>query len=786
MLKCTRCPAYKNPYNINCVPVFGNLDSPVLFVGEMFGKTECEVGEPFVGRAGKRFNKLLKLIGFTRYDVAICNSLRCYIEGNTTPPKKYLDPCFIHLQNDVEKIKPKLVVAMGAIAFYQTTGLPRDLFSQHIGKVIWSDRLKCSVLVTYHPAASLYDSKKWDMLIEQFRQIPSLIGEEGAGIKHYDYIYIESPEQFEKPFKWLAASDEIYLDIETTGLFPYSGEISLLQLSAGHEPIYVIDGNIIEKIVPSLRYLFVDRGIGIVGQGFEFDAKWLSVKYGIFPVNWKFDTCLAEYIISGLKHNDLTYLTSKYVPESMGYDKEIKLMGGAHKVMDRGKLLQYAADDVGVLHKIKKKQAKLLKKQNQEFLFYEITMPCNKVLTQMSLRGIKYDIDALLKLDRKYEKKANRALKQAMELKGVKECEKKFRTKFNPRSTPQLKWLLFDYYKLPVIKTTKKGNPSTGQQVLKEYAEKYHNEYCILMEKYRAYDALRNNQLSGVIPKLVNGRAHTTYSLHATTTGRSASYDPNLLNLHPEVKKCVVAAKPLDEHKAYKDQELDDGEDWWFVKGDMSQLEVRVMSVIYNDPKLIAFCNKEGEDFHSLVASEVYKQRYEDFKKKIQEGNKEYKEKRRRAKKISFGCAYGETAEGLAFDLGVTKKEAEKFLDEYFEAFPDLKEGIEKIHKFVVKNGYVESYFGLKRVWDDHSSDNHHMLRESQNHPVQSTAWELCQLAMIRVDKEFIEKNMKARLVMQIHDEFFNKDTERPRIFLGKAPPETRELREREPHGQQI
>ena len=752
MLKCTRCSAYQNEYNINCAPVFGNLSSPVLFVGEMYGRTECETGEPFVGRAGKKLNKLLKLIGLSRHEVAICNSLRCYIKDNTTPPKKMLDACFVHLLNDVEKIKPKIVVALGRIAFYQTTGMSKDEFSQHIGKVIQSERLKCPVFVTYHPAAALYDPNKWEKLLEDFRKISSLLGKE-INIKHYEYLYIRSPEEFEKPFKWLGMGTEIYMDSETDGLNPYTGDIRLLQLSAGNEPIYIIDGSILSQVRPQLKHLFETRKLGVVGQGFEFDVKFLSVNHGIFPLNWYFDTCIAEYLISGMKHNDLSFLTSKYVPESNGYDSKVKLAGGAHKVLDLDELLQYAADDVGVMIKIKKAQKKLLKELNREFLFYNIFMPCNKTLTRMSIRGIKYDLEALMKLDEKYRKKSNRLLKKALQLEGVKKCEEHFKRPFNPRSALMWAWLFVEYFKLAVMKSIQKGIKSVGKDVMKKYAEKYHNEYCQLMELYRTYDALRNNQLSGVLDKLVDGRAHTTYSLHATTTGRSASYDPNLLNLHPEVKQCVIAAKPLDEHIPYKEQVLGDEEDWWFVKGDMSQLEVRVMAVMFNDSKLIEFSNKEGEDFHSLVASEVNKEEYEKFKEKVQSGDKKYKEKRRRAKKISFGCAYGETAEGLAFDLGVTKSEAEKFLDEYFAAFPDLKSGIDKIHKHVIKHGWVESYFGLRRSWENHSPDNHHMLRESQNHPIQSTAWSLCQLAMSQIDEKLIEKEMKARVVMQIHDE---------------------------------
>jgi len=303
-----------------------------------------------------------------------------------------------------------------------------------------------------------------------------------------------------------------------------------------------------------------------------------------------------------------------------------------------------------------------------------------------------------------------------------------------------LKWLLLEYYKLPVIKTTKKGNPSLGKKELKKYAKEHKNEYCIAMEQYRVYESLRANQLSGVLQYLVDNRAHTEYSLHATTTGRSASYNPNLLNLQPEVKKCIIPKIPKVKEKCY------------FVKADMSQLEVRVASVIYYDPLMIEFCNS-GKDFHSLVASRVIGKVYEEFNAEINNNNPKYVKIRKINKAVTFGVLFQEGPDGLAYNLGISRSKAEKFIEEYFEQFPQLKEKIEETKQHLIKYGYVDSYFGLRRKWDYHSEENHNMLREGVNHPIQSTAWQLCQMAMNDIDDATEERNLKSRLVMQIHDE---------------------------------
>ena len=349
-MKCTRCEAYLNPY-INKAEFSGNPNAELLFLGEMYGKTELIEKKAFVGDAGKKLVELLGLINIDREEVAITNSLKCYLDGNATPNKKQLDACFIHLYNEVLSIKPKLVVALGATAFYQSTGISKDYFSEHLGKVIYSDRLNCNVYITYHPAACLYDPKKWEILVEHFREIPFLLNRDRVKIKQYNYVYVQTTEDFYKYFNRLKKATFLYLDTETTGLNPYYNDITLIQLGDGVEPIIVIDACILEDIKEDLKLLLETKPI--IGQGFEFDAKFLAVKLNIFIKNWYFDTCIAEFVISGMKNNDLTFLTAKYVPESSGYDFEIKQAGGFHRMLDRKRALQYAADDIGVLYKIR-------------------------------------------------------------------------------------------------------------------------------------------------------------------------------------------------------------------------------------------------------------------------------------------------------------------------------------------------------------------------------------------------------------------------------------------------
>uniref|UniRef100_A0A6H1ZDT7 DNA-directed DNA polymerase n=1 Tax=viral metagenome TaxID=1070528 RepID=A0A6H1ZDT7_9ZZZZ len=728
--KCTRCKWHLNDY-VNCTGYFGNPSADLVFVGEAFGKTEAETGIAFAGDAGVKLNELLFMISVDRSSTAIMNAMRCYQPGNPTPTKVDLETCFPYTYRNIQSINPKLVIALGASAFFALTG--KDIITPYRGRLVWSDKIKRKVFVTWHPAACLYDPEKWKDLIRDFKKIPVAMESDPDDIKHYEYLLIDTIEKFDVIHSYLEESEDIYLDIETTGLSPYIDEINTIQLGTGEEPIFIITSNILSDIRDKLKFL---ENKNIIGQDFAFDAKFLSVKLDINLEEWKHDCCLAEYTLTGFQGNDLTYLTGKYAPESYGYDDEVKQVGGAHLVKDKKKLYQYGSDDIGVMYPIHRKQTELFD-DKQEWFYNEILVPCNKVLTKMSLRGVLYNMDKLHEVDKKYEDLADDAFKEAVNLDAVRDTERHFKTKFNPRSYLQIQHLLLKVYGLPVLKTTKKDQPSITKDEMERYAKDFNNPYCIAMEQYRSHHTIRNNFLSGVIPKLVDNVAHTNYSLHATTTGRPASYNPNLLNLPRRDKdiKRVYVARP----------------GYIFLYSDLQQIEVRIASVIYYDQNLIDICNTEGQDFHSAIASKVNNIPYDEFFKlaRIDEDPK-YVEIRNMAKTIVFGILYQKGAESLARDLNITTQKAEEFIRDYFSGFPDLERGIEEIKQHVIKYGWADTFFGFRRRWRNHSEKDHGTLRECVNFPIQGTAWNLAEKILIKVDKYLEDK--KSKLVLQTYD----------------------------------
>ena len=425
MIKCTRCPCFQNEYKINCVPFSGNPNAEVYFLGEMAGMNEAKasrlVPSHFIGKSGDILTHLLNLANLTRDDVAVANSNRCYKANNAKPLKKELNACFIHTYNEIQEIKPKLVVLLGDIAL--RLALDVEGISSYRGKVLWSEKLKCNVFPTYHPMAVGYDPSKRKDIEDDFKMIPIILGEETRELKLYTYEHLYFIDHkyvhtyVQDAIDEIAHSKYLYLDIESTGLNPYRDTIRIVQIGIGKEPVYIFSFNVLQTLKTDYPYLWQKlkqslESKPIIGQTFEFDVKFLYVHLGIFPEVWYHDTCLAEFMLTGMKDNDLSSLTSKYAPESFGYDTHVTSLGGAHRVRDMNVLLSYAACDVGVLPIIMKRQIKQLMKEDMLWYFTNVMMPCNKVLTKMSLRGIKYDLDELSRVDEKYKIKGEALLKK--------------------------------------------------------------------------------------------------------------------------------------------------------------------------------------------------------------------------------------------------------------------------------------------------------------------------------------------------------------------------------------
>ncbi len=368
-----------------------------------------------------------------------------------------------------------------------------------------------------------------------------------------------------------------------------------------------------------------------------------------------------------------------------------------------------------------------LKEKDLLDLYYEIELPLIKVLAQMETNGIYADCEFLEDLSQQIADKISGVEEDTYELAGEK---------FNLNSPKQLGEILFDKLGLPVIKKTKTGY-STSIDVLEKLEDK-HDIIPLIMD-YRKYQKIKSTYVDPLL-ELVDdktGRIHTNFNQMVTATGRLSSTEPNLQNIPIRTEEGRKIRKAFIPEK----------KDWVLLSADYSQIELRVLAHISEDEQLIkAF--KEGQDIHTQTASEVF-----DVDKK-----EVTSDLRRHAKVINFGIAYGMSSYGLAQDLDISNGEAEEYINRYFERFPGVKKYMDEVVNKAKKDGYVRTIFNRLRYIKGINSSNYHRRsfaeRAAINTPIQGSAADIMKIAMIEVyDALQSRKNVKAKMLLQIHDE---------------------------------
>jgi DNA polymerase-1 len=358
-------------------------------------------------------------------------------------------------------------------------------------------------------------------------------------------------------------------------------------------------------------------------------------------------------------------------------------------------------------------------------VFRDLDMPLLPVLHRMEERGIRIDPEVFRELSQELAADAAAIEGKVARAAGME---------FNIGSTKQLSFLLFEKLGLPPVKKTKTGY-STDMEVLEQL--KSLHEIPALVLEYRTVAKIRSTYVD-VLPGLVDprdGRIHSTFNQTQAATGRLSSSDPNVQNIpiRTELGRRIRAGFIADPGNT-------------LIGADYSQVELRLLAHITGDEELVQRF-REGGDIHTATASAVFG---------VAAGEVTA-EQRRRAKVINFGILYGMSAFGLSRELGISGKEAKEYIEQYFRRYPKVKEYIESVKESARKNGYVTTTVGRRRFVKEIDSRNR-MLREAAermavNAPIQGSAADLIKRAMIRVDREFREKKMEARLILQVHDE---------------------------------
>lgn len=444
------------------------------------------------------------------------------------------------------------------------------------------------------------------------------------------------------------------------------------------------------------------------------------------------DTMLASYLVSPEGNHDVPDVAMRYVERFVPtWKQRLTEAGVGRKAARMAELSPEAmasalAEEADVVREVAPLLMERLREDDLLELYEQIELPLVDVLLEMEMQGVRIDVDYLHELSEELDAQIQQLTETIYELAGEP---------FNINSPKQLSAILFDKLQLPVIKRTKTG-PSTDQEVLETLAEEH--ELPAMLLEYRQLTKLKSTYIDA-LPALVHpetGKVHTHFNQTVTATGRLSSTNPNLQNIPVRteegrrIRKAFVPSEP----------------GWMLMKADYSQIELRVLAHISGDEVLIdAF--RSGEDIHTRTAAEVFGLAPDEVTP----------ERRDAAKAINFGIVYGISSFGLAKGTGLTKADAQQYIDAYFARYPGVKQYIETIKAVGREQGYVTTLFKRRRYLPDlksrHFGRRSFAERTAMNTPIQGTAADIIKLAMVAASRRLKEEGLKARLLLQVHDE---------------------------------
>jgi DNA polymerase-1 len=550
----------------------------------------------------------------------------------------------------------------------------------------------------------------------------------------HNYYLVEGDPAIIELVEKLSAEKEISFDTETNHIDANEAELVGLSFSYKDCEGYYVpcpeDEETVIHILNHFKKLFADETIVWIGQNIKYDL--LVLKWYGFELKGKlFDTMLAHYVIESEGRRNMDLLSAQYLsylPVSITELIGKKGKGqGTMRDVEVEKVKEYAVEDADITRQLKNVFVPHLKEKNVEKVFNEVETPLLKVLTDMEYEGVKVDMNFLNVYSEELEREAAKCEQSVYEQAGIK---------FNLASPKQLGEVLFEKLQLDKGKKTKGGQHSTGEDVLLKLAKE--NPIVEDILNFRELTKLKSTYVDA-LPLIVNkktNRVHTCYGQAIAVTGRLSSNNPNLQNIP------IRTERGREIRKAF----IPRNTDHVIISADYSQIELRIVAAISGDP---AMCTafKEQKDIHTATAAKVFN---------VAEDNVT-KEMRYKAKSVNFGIIYGQSAFGLAENINVSRTEAKEIIDAYKKEFANIQKYMDSTISFCKTNGYVQTLMGRKRWLKDINSGNWtvrgYAERNAINSPIQGTAADMIKLAMIKIYDEFKKRNLKSKMIMQVHDE---------------------------------
>ena len=554
------------------------------------------------------------------------------------------------------------------------------------------------------------------------------------------YQGILTKKEFEALLNRLSRAEVVAIDTETTSLNYMQAKIVGISVAIASNEAYYIpvmheyDGApdqldrkyVLKKLKPWLE----DKDAKKIGHNLKYDSH-VFANHGIELNGTDFDSMLESYVLNSTatRHN-LNAVAKRYLNMDTTSYEDVAGKGAKQIGFNQVSLedaIPYAAEDADVslqLHQTL--HPKLMAMNSLAKLYTDIEAPLLKVLQTIERNGVLIDESMLEKQSDQFAITLKELESKVHSLAGAE---------FNLSSPKQLQEILYDKLSLPILKKTPKGQPSTAESVLQRLAGDFPIVQTIL--KYRTTAKLKTTY-TDKLPLMVNqntGRVHTSYHQAVTATGRLSSSDPNLQNIPirtvegKRIRQAFIAPNGFQ-----------------ILAADYSQIELRIMAHNSQDPGLLdAF--QAGLDIHQATAAEIFAVDLESVSA----------EQRRSAKAINFGLIYGMSAFGLTRQLGITRGDAQEYIELYFARYPQVKIYMDAIRNQARESGFVETVFGRRLYLPDIDSRNYqrrqYAERSAINAPMQGTAADIIKKAMIDLERQLVEESIDAKIIMQVHDE---------------------------------
>ena len=803
---CKRCDLDGKPAKSK-----GSIPATFLFVGEAPSEIEHKMRNVFTGQGGTLLNATLKEIGISQKECYFTNVLGCAPKAQ--PKVGQIRACMPRLQNEIERVQPKVIVALGTWAVKALLDR-KDNIAELRGYTFWSKEYNCYVIPTYHPNAIVHNPGFFDDFAKDLQKVKEAQELPPGGIKQepLQWYMVKSPRYAIRIFEAISRMQNavISFDIETDGFDYFVQDILCIGISTSDNSALTFPKHVIEnpRVQEAMGKAFANKGVTWVAQNGKFDVQYLRAnpdpkvfgkqkKVVVETARCDYDTMLAHYECDerqgthGLKRwareefdaEDYDSALAPYLPNK----------NTPYSAVPEHILHKYLAYDAVYTRKGYFRFNDKMKKEGTDGCFWNVLMPASQVLTEIELHGTLLDVPMLKRLMEEAEPKIAEAGKKLeheavkagwspeayVAATGAKE-KPKF---FNPRSHPQMSWVAYDLCKVPLFE----GKKTCNKDAVEAY--QYKHPFWKALAEYKQVADLFGTYIKGMLERVdKDGRIRPDFFIIGTVTGRLSCHDPNLQNI---------------PRKSFAKDLFIAPEDSVIVNCDYKTLEVVVAAILSEDEEMQRpFIH--GEDFHMNTTRDVFAEDLANFKEwkatknvkafikylkrpmmlevripgyKYIYDSEDYDDEstyrmkaveeidfdkledmlidylRFLTKFVTFGIMYGRKAPSLANgELNCSVVEAQKYIDNFHKKYKGFSRWMKKMEDQALKQGYVQTAFGHKRRWQLITNDLIYAIKnQAVNTPIQGTAAQICLLALVRIHNAFKENGF-GHVLFTVHD----------------------------------